>query len=134
MADKDSLIKNLDYLTETISSQVWILNLSVLATTWALSVTPTGSVVQSFAPNDALPIFGLCILSMICHLLQYFFGYVYASHLLKNIEDQGLETFQYNKKAILYRFRTWSFYVKITATLLGAGILVWKILVRILAI
>jgi hypothetical protein len=39
MATKEDLLKELNYLTEKISSLVWTLNVGVLGTTWSLLIT-----------------------------------------------------------------------------------------------
>jgi hypothetical protein len=39
MAVKENLLKDLDWVTEKISSQVWTLNLGTLGTTWSLLIT-----------------------------------------------------------------------------------------------
>jgi hypothetical protein len=38
MATKEGLLKELDWVTEKISSQVWTPNLGTLATTWSLLI------------------------------------------------------------------------------------------------
>jgi hypothetical protein len=39
MASKDDLLKELNYLTEKISTLVWTLNLGALGLTWSLLIT-----------------------------------------------------------------------------------------------
>lgn len=131
MATKEDLYGELNYQSETISSQVWILSLSVIGTTWGLLILPAGSPLQSFAAIDALPIFLSCFIALLFHLLQYVCGYLNAQGIRRYMEKHNLSDFQYNKKAIFYRLRTWSFVVKIIATAIGAGILVVKISVRL---
>jgi hypothetical protein len=131
MATKGDLYRELDYLSEAISTQVWILSLSVIGTTWGLLILPAGSPLQSFAAIDALPIFVSCFIALLFHLLQYVFGYLNAWRIRRYMEKHNLSDFQYDKKAIFYRLRTWSFVVKIVATGIGAGILVVKISVRL---
>jgi hypothetical protein len=76
MATKETLLKDLDWITEKISSQVWTLNLGTLGTTWSLLVT--SSVPEQFrlTVNDSRWIFLLCLAALLCEMGQYLSAYV----------------------------------------------------------
>ena len=63
MRNKETLLEELDWLADKISSQVWTLNLGTLATTWSLLIA-AGSVEKlRIGSANAIPIMGLCIFS-----------------------------------------------------------------------
>lgn len=131
---KEEIYDELKYLSETISSQAWVLNLSIIATTWGLLIMQpgTGPGFKSFAPADAFPIFGACFVALLFNLLQYVSGYVDAQRIRRDVEKYNRQAFQYYKKAPFYIMRWVSFWVKVVATVIGAVLLVYKISERLL--
>lgn len=121
MQSKQTLLTELDWLTDKISSQVWALNLGTLATTWSLLIA-AGNVPDNLrlTPGNALPIMFLCVLAMLSQLGQYLAGYANSLSILRSLELSGRTEFEYNKFALLYRLRTGCFYVKIALTLAAA--------------
>jgi hypothetical protein len=126
MATKGDLIKELDWITEKISSQVWTLNLGTLGTTWSLLIASNPNI--QFTPRNALWIVVPCLLSLLCELAQYLAGYWLDNKLLDKLEEDNETEFQYPKNSVLYRARKrWFFRSKIVLTILAAVILVFTL-------
>jgi hypothetical protein len=131
MAEKKAFIDELNYVSGQISTEVRTINLGVLGTAWALLVTSSNGRLEPLSAGAAILIIGLCILSIVCHLLQYVAGYQNADVYLCKMEKQGLNEFQYDKKEILYRMRIWLFWLKIVFALFAAGILIVALIKRV---
>jgi hypothetical protein len=122
MQNKGTLLTELDWLTDKISSQVWTLNIGTLGTTWSLLIA------ESTIPDNlrlsktsALPIIILCVLAMTSELVQYLVAYANSRFLLHALEKSGRMEFEYDRTALLYRLRGWCFYGKIALTLCAAA-------------
>jgi hypothetical protein len=127
MATKKELIKNLDWVTEKISSQVWTLNLGTLATTWSLLIVSNRSEGINLTIRNAVWIFVPCLLSLICEMGQYLSGYWLERHLLTDMETHHREEFHYPTGHFLYKMRRGLFAAKITLTVAAAAILVFML-------
>jgi hypothetical protein len=93
MRNKKDLVEELNWLTDKISSQVWTLNLGTLATTWSLLIAAGNVEKLRIGGANAIPIMGLCILAMLCELVQYLAGYVNARSIctvLRTVDAQNL--------------------------------------------
>jgi hypothetical protein len=120
MRNKETLLEELDWLADKISSQVWTLNLGTLATTWSLLIA-AGSVEKlRIGSANAIPIMGLCILAMLSDLIQYLAGYANARFILGDLENSGRTEFEYYKSGWFYILRETCFYGKIALTLAAA--------------
>ena len=120
MRNKETLLEELDWLADKISSQVWTLNLGTLATTWSLLIA-AGSVEKlRIGSANAIPIMGLCILAMLSDLIQYLAGYANARFILGDLESSGRTEFEYYKSGWFYILRETCFYGKIALTLAAA--------------
>ena len=126
MQTKEDLVKELNWLTDKISSQVWTLNLGTLATTWSLLIA-AGSVEKlRIGPGNAIPIMFFCIVAMLFELGQYLAGYFNAKSILDRLESSGQSEFEYDKSAPLYVARKWFFCGKIALTLVAA---IWLVVI-----
>jgi hypothetical protein len=128
MRTKEDLLKDLDWLTDKISSQVWTLNLGTLATTWSLLIAAGNVEKLRIGGANAIPIMGLCILAMLCELIQYLAGYANARLILDGLQDSGRTDFEYDRSAPLYILREACFYTKIALTLAAA---IWLLAVLV---
>jgi hypothetical protein len=122
MAEKSDLIADLNWVTEKISAQVWVVNFGTLGTVWALLIA-SGNTPNTFRLQaaDVRWIFVFGIFGFIFELLQHFSGYINARRILHTLEENGRSQFQYDKGALFYRARMFCFYSKVASTLLGAG-------------
>jgi hypothetical protein len=124
MATKEDLVKELNWVTEKISSQVWTLNLGTLGTTWSLLIASGLPANIRFTTRDAIWIFVLSLLSLLCEMAQYLSGFFLAKRLHDQIEQSGRTEFQYPTNSILYKARQFFFGWKIVLTIAAAVILV----------
>lgn len=126
MRNKETLLEELNWLTDKISSQVWTLNLGTLATTWSLLIA-AGSVDKlRIGSNNAIPIMALCISAMLCELVQYLAGYANARLILDGLQNSGRTEFEYDKAAPLYILREACFYGKIALSFAAA---IWLLVI-----
>src|SRR5271166_6641824 len=125
MRTKDSLLKDLDWVTEKISSQVWTLNLGTLGTTWSLLVA--SSLPQHLTTRNAIWVFVPCLISLLCEMGQYLSAYALGRMLLKDMGENNRTEFQYPKGNVLYKARELFFHAKIVLTIAAAAILVYTL-------
>lgn len=127
MATKETLLKNLDWITEKISSQVWTLNLGTLGTTWSLLITTTLPNNTRFTAANAFPIVVMCLLSLLCEMGQYLSGYLNDHQILKTMESNNRTEFQYKPTSFLYRARTIFFWCKIVLAVSASAVLIFTL-------
>jgi hypothetical protein len=127
MADKKDLLAELYIVTSKLSSQVWVLNLGVLGTTWT-SLISSSSVADKFKFTfaEARWIFLLCILGLLSDLLQYLCAYATVKETYEKMEELGSDTAMYDYTSIYYRLRGAFFGLKIAITVLAA---IWLLIV-----
>jgi hypothetical protein len=133
MATDKDIRDECDYHTEKISAAVWIVNLGVLGIAWTM-LNSSSPRIPALSPTEVLSIFIFCVLGMASHLSQHWVAYQYAKSILRRMEKEGLEEFQYDKKASLYRWRERLFKLKIIFTLIATGLLMVGIVSRLLAL
>jgi hypothetical protein len=104
MAKKDALLKELDWITEKISSQVWTLNVGALGTAWSLLIA------NRFSIRNAVWVFVPSLLSLLCEMAQYLSGYWLDRRLLAEMERNNRDEFHYPKRSFLYRARQFFFW------------------------
>src|SRR5262249_24391872 len=124
MATKEDLLKELNYLTEKISSLVWTLNVGVLGTTWSLLIATVPEQYR-FSVRNAFWVFVPSLLSILGELAQYLAGYLLAHRICEELEDKGEEKFEYPKKDWLYYARRFFFRWKIVFAILAVLILLY---------
>jgi hypothetical protein len=127
MVTKETLIKNLDWITEKISSQVWTLNLGTLGTTWSLLITTTLPNNTRFTAANAIPIIIMCLLSLLCEMGQYLSAYLNDHQILKTLETNNRTEFQYETTGFLFRARSILFWCKIVLAVSASGVLVFTL-------
>src|SRR5689334_16824535 len=75
MVSREGLREELDWASAKISSQIWVLNLGILGTTWSLllsgSAERTDAARLKFTFVEARWIFVFCLLGLFCDLAQY---------------------------------------------------------------
>lgn len=131
MATKETLLKELDWVTEKISSQVWTLNLGTLGTTWSLLITAAVPDKLKLTIADARWIFGLSLVALLCEMGQYLSSYRMYRSVLRELERAGAAEFQYDTGSIAYRLRIVFFYFKIALTISAAVLLLVTIFGRL---
>jgi CDP-diglyceride synthetase len=121
MATKDDLIKELNWITEKISSLVWTLNVGALGTTWSLLIA------NRFTFRNAIWIFVPSILSILCEIGQYLSGYRLDRRLWKEMERGNRTEFQYPTADPLYTARDFFFVCKIVLAIAAGVILLFTL-------
>src|SRR5262249_24759867 len=125
MAKIADLREHLDWISDKISTQIWTLNIGILATTWSILISNSPLTKSLWLPPFvARLIFLLCILSIIFQFAQYFSAYLMCRRILREKEAEGTDEFQYTTTGFLYRAREASFWIKIALTLCAAALLI----------
>jgi hypothetical protein len=130
MADKSKLLEELNWTTDKISSQVWILNFGSLGTAWTLLIAANSATYRLMAA-DVRWIFIFCITGLLCEFLQHLSGYVNSRRILSHLELENKVEFQYDRSAFFYRARIGFFYLKILLTFAAAVFLLHTLYFRI---
>jgi hypothetical protein len=89
MPSKETLLKDLDWVTEKISTQIWVLNLGTLGTTWSLLITATIPDRFKLTFVQARWVFLFCFLALLCELGQYLSSYIMYRRILRDIEQRS---------------------------------------------
>ena len=117
---KQSVMENLDWVTDRLSNQVRTVAIGVLALSWGLLVG-NSTAAKAVSEQQLLMIGLLAVVVMFCDFLQYVFGYQNTFRLYQSMQQQGLETARYPDDWF-YRGRKFCFYAK--QWLAGASV-VW---------
>lgn len=114
MASKEDIIKEMDFLSDRISTQVRTVALGLLGITWGLLIGKSEVAVQiaTSTGKNLMAIGGIAILAMFLDFLQYFFGYWYTHSLFKDMEKENKEEAKYKYSDARYRLRTCLFWAK----------------------
>jgi hypothetical protein len=124
MPTKEDLQNELNWLSDKVSTQVWTLNLALLATAWSLFVVGGPEGVR-FSPRNAIWVFVPCVVSLLCQMFQYLSGYILAKLLLRGMG--GRTEFQYPRTSPFYIGREFFFWCKIVSTTIAGGALVYAV-------
>jgi hypothetical protein len=120
MARKEKLLEDLNWITDKISSQIWILNLGTLGTTWSLLVvgTPANPVKITFI--EARWIFLFCFSALMCEMAQHLSAYCMSKNILDRIEARGQNTFEFDPNSGWFKLRSCLFWAKIALTVIAS--------------
>ncbi|MGA2483969.1 MAG: hypothetical protein ABSF92_12720 [Candidatus Acidiferrales bacterium] len=114
MIPKAEVLKELDVVTDRISTQVRTTAIAVLALTWGLLVgdspTAKGIAVQLKPELVVLGAASVCVLFL--DFLQYFAGYFSTKKLLEEMENTNAGEGEYNYASLYYRLRIFFFWAK----------------------
>jgi hypothetical protein len=132
MASKDDLLKELNYLSEKISTLVWTLNLGALGLAWSLLITSGVADNVRFSTRNAIWIFVPSIIALLCEFGQYLSGYLNARELCYEMEGKNLATFEYRTEDFWYKARQRFFWAKIVFTIAASLILVYTLVMKII--
>jgi hypothetical protein len=125
MPEKADLLKELDWLSDKISSQVWTLNLAFLGTAWSLLIVGGPGGVR-FSVRNAVWVLVPCIVSLLCQMAQYLCGYLLAQRLLREMGNRTES--QYPRDSWFYRGRDLFHWCKIIFTTIAGVALVITLL------
>jgi hypothetical protein len=95
MPTKEKLLAEQEWASAKISSQICVLNLGALGTTWSLLISGAVSDKVKITFSEARWILLLCFLGLAFDLGQYLSAYILGEKIRKKMEDQGLKTFEY---------------------------------------
>ena len=114
MPTKKTIIEELQWLSDRISTQVRTLGIGLLAITWGLLITKP-DIVYPLSENlkKNLLIVGIvALMAMVYDFLQYFFAYLNTRRLLGKTEREKLTEVHYDYSAIYYKLRNFFFWAK----------------------
>jgi hypothetical protein len=131
MVSKDDVGKELNHLTEKISTLVWTLNVGALGLAWSLLITSSVAANVRFSARNAIWIFIPSIIALLCEFGQYLSGYRNARNLYAKMEEKNLEKSEYQQDDFWYKARRRFFQAKIGFTILACLILVYTLLMKI---
>jgi hypothetical protein len=94
MPTRQELYKELDWVTEKISSQIWTLNLGTLGTTWALLIT--SSIPEKFRLTfaEARWIFLASVCALLCEMGQYLSAYKMYRGIQARLEENNQDQYE----------------------------------------
>jgi len=121
MASKTDILKELDFVTDKLSTQVRTTALGVLVFAWGLLVEQS-TVARSVASEmkwHLLGIGGTAILAMFLDFLQYVSGYINARRAYKRMTKLGRSDVKFEDYNISYKLRLFFFYAKIIGLVLA---------------
>ena len=104
------LYKDLDYLSETVSTRTRTLDGVVIAVWWGASIGKEA--IPGLDTGQLAIAAGVAVLSLIFDFLQYAIVYIGSLRLLRRLEQQKKTKFEYDLASPTYRFRGACFYVK----------------------
>lgn len=128
MVCKQDIIKEMDFLSDRISTQVRTVALGLLGITWGVLIGKSDvalGIARSIGKN-LMVIGGIAILAMFLDFLQYFFGYWYTYSLFNDMEKTNKEEVKYKYSDVRYRLRTCLYWVKQITLMIGV---LWFIVV-----
>jgi hypothetical protein len=128
---REELFKDLNWVTEKISSQVWLLNLGTLGTTWSLLITSTIPDKLKITFFEARWIFVLCILALLCEMGQHLSAYLMYRFIRTKVEQSKATEFAYDTSWWTYRFRHYFFNLKIFLTIAASVFLLGVIIQKL---
>jgi hypothetical protein len=128
MASKKNIMKDLDFLSDRISTQVRTVALGLLAMSWGLLIGRSDVAIKIAGDMKKSLMFigGIAFLTMFLDFLQYFFGYLYTSSLLKQMEREKREETRFSYSDCRYVFRTYLFWGKQIFLIIGV---LWFVIV-----
>jgi hypothetical protein len=123
MASRNDVIKEMDFLSDRISTQVRTVAVALLAITWGLLIGRSDVAIGiSHKMKNGLLIIGtIAVLCMFLDFLQYFFGYLNNQQLLSELEKEKKEEGQYNYLSCSYKLRSKLFWIKQIFLIVGVG-------------
>jgi hypothetical protein len=118
----ESIIKELEFLSDRLSSQARAIAIGLLALSWTILVGES-TTLRSLADNlrsRLLIVSVLAISALIFDFLQYLFGYVGVNQTRKKAEKARASSMEYSYETLPWRFRIVSFWIKLLLTLAAA--------------
>ena len=114
MPDLKEIAKELEFISDKLSTQVRTVALGLLAITWAILVGDSTFLrkLSEGLGKRLLLIAVLSILVLLVDFIQYVIGYMYVHKTLKAAERQDLTEIDYDPESPLYRFRSILFWTK----------------------
>ena len=114
MPDLKEIAKELEFISDKLSTQVRTVALGLLAITWAILVGDSTFLrkLSEGLGKSLLLIAVLSIFVLLVDFIQYVIGYIYVHKTLKAAERQDLTEIDYDPESSLYRFRSILFWTK----------------------
>ncbi len=126
MPNLQSIIDELQSLSDRVSTQVRTITIGLLAVSWTILVgesTALRSLSAELRPK-LLIVISLCVGTLVIDFLQYVCGYILVDKTRKEVEAAGKQSGEYDYRSPFWIMRTGFFWLKQVATLVAA---VWFI-------
>lgn len=121
MASKQDILKEMEFLSDRISTQVRTVALGLLAITWGLLIGKSDVAIEvaGSMKRSLMAIGGIAILTMFFDFLQYSFGYLATRTLFKEMERENRDEGKYKYSDWRYKFRGYLFWGKQVSLIIG---------------
>ncbi len=121
----EDLRADLKSLSEKISDLSKTISLSVIALCWVMLLGGKDAPTLPFPVNRYLLIFAVisALLSLVLGYLQFVAGYACTQAIHDIAEEQKKNEATFDKKSVLYRARTWLFWLKQLLACLSVSLL-----------
>jgi hypothetical protein len=110
----EAVCKTLVKISDRISTQVRTLALGVLAVLWAVWTSDSAATrtIGVHLRSHAVGIACVAVLTLLADFGQYAFGYRVSLDLRKKMEDEQLDSAEYDYSTRLYRWQNYLFFTK----------------------
>jgi|SRR5579872_7517910 len=114
MATKTEIIAELNFVTETLSTQVRTTALGALALSWGLLIgeSKTAQALSAQLKWHLVWVGALAVLALFCDFLQYVAGYKNTRTVYKKMQSAGKNEGSYDETSFWFRVRVIFFYTK----------------------
>lgn len=126
MPSKEDISERRDLFGDRISSQVRLISVGLLVTTWGLLIGTISVTRSNEIKTDLIVVAAISILCLFFDFLQYFFGYLNINRLLIEMQKTNSETGNY-KYDFFYKLSNLLFWTK--QFLLAFGVFLFVICV-----
>ncbi len=121
-AQLKDIIKELQFLSDRISTQVRSIAIAMIGLVWVLLVGGDKTIkLGAFWRTQVLVSGILALGAMFLDFLQYFFGYLLTNDLRQQLEASGKEEGEFNPREWRYRLRIFAFWAKQVVLLIALG-------------
>jgi hypothetical protein len=120
MASKNDILKELDFVTDRLSTQVRSVALGVLAFSWGLIVSDSrvAQDLRELLIKNLVGIGAAAIVVMLFDFLQYLAGYSNTMKAYKEMESLRTDHAEYDEDNKFFKLRKFFFYAKIVGVTL----------------
>lgn len=114
MPNIEEFVKERSFVTDRISTQVRLIAIGLLATTWSLLIGDINilkNIIKCFRSHFIM-IGTIAIVTMTFDFLQYLFSYLAINKTLSRMGEEGLKESDYNYSDAFYKWSNYFFVLK----------------------